>query len=556
MLLLHIIEGTDRGKRFELPSHEPQLIGRSTEALPISDETVSRRHAEITPDDGKWYLNDLDSSNGTYVNGKPVLDRIELHPGDRIRCGNLVAVLEQIGEPFRPTHIKLLDADDADINITATVETSSEAALLKSSDPLAAAMEHLRIMYRLIALTGPTFMQSELLEKAMELIFEDFRPERGLILLGDQPNRDLEPAVVRYASFHRRSEHEEIGVGRKILVEALQSGHGVLASKAMSNVLQSPGVSQTYTTYSVICVPIRTGDRVFGAIHIENSQSGVQFTEAQLQLLNVIGQHVGLALHNTDLLASKVQNERLATVGQTVASLSHSIKNILQGLRGGADAVALAIGRDDLNMAKEGWPILNRNLDRIFALTLNMLAFSKPQTLEIELINLNQLIEEVVDLVRPQCARKRAKLALDLEDDLPPIPADPNAIHQALMNLLFNAVEAVSAKRGLVTVRSRYLPDTKEAEIAVIDNGPGIDPALRKHIYEAFTSSKGQRGTGLGLAVTRKIIDDHGGHLSLDTQLGHGATFTIFLPTDSRHSDPDDTKQPKPLPNIEIDEEL
>ncbi|MCZ6835635.1 MAG: FHA domain-containing protein, partial [Planctomycetota bacterium] len=125
MLLLHIIEGADRGKKFELPGHEPQLIGRSTEALPISDETVSRRHAELTPDNGKWFVRDLDSSNGTYINGRPVLDREEVVPGDRIKCGSLVAVLEQIGDPFRTARLKLLDENDADFKIEAIVETSS-----------------------------------------------------------------------------------------------------------------------------------------------------------------------------------------------------------------------------------------------------------------------------------------------------------------------------------------------------------------------------------------------------------------------------------------------
>ena len=95
---MHIVEGPDRGKKFELPLHEPQLIGRSTEALPFTDDTISRRHAELTPDDGTWHINDLDSANGTFVNGRMIVERTELIPGDRIRCGTMVAVLEQVGE--------------------------------------------------------------------------------------------------------------------------------------------------------------------------------------------------------------------------------------------------------------------------------------------------------------------------------------------------------------------------------------------------------------------------------------------------------------------------
>src|SRR5439155_6543779 len=159
----------------------------------------------------------------------------------------------------------------------------------------------------------------------------------------------------------------------------------------------------------------------------------------------------------------KMQTERLAAMGQTVASLSHSIKNILQGLRGGADAVELALNRKDVNMALEGWPILARNLDRIYALTLNMLAYSKPRSLEIELINLHGLIKEVAELIQPQVERKKGALILDLAEDMPPAPADAGALHQALMNVLINAVEALPAKNGVVTVRTCYQPQNNLA---------------------------------------------------------------------------------------------
>jgi len=92
VLVLHIVQGPQRGRKFKLPAHEPQLIGRSSEALPIIDATVSRRHAELHPDDGRWYLRDLESANGTFVNGKRLSGRVELAPGDQIRCGSTLMV--------------------------------------------------------------------------------------------------------------------------------------------------------------------------------------------------------------------------------------------------------------------------------------------------------------------------------------------------------------------------------------------------------------------------------------------------------------------------------
>ena len=90
MLMLQVIKGPDRGRVYPLPEGEPQLIGRSTEALPMEDTAVSRRHAELTPDDGTWYVRDLDSANGTMVNGEPLTGRRKLSPGDELACGETV----------------------------------------------------------------------------------------------------------------------------------------------------------------------------------------------------------------------------------------------------------------------------------------------------------------------------------------------------------------------------------------------------------------------------------------------------------------------------------
>jgi signal transduction histidine kinase len=264
-------------------------------------------------------------------------------------------------------------------------------------------------------------------------------------------------------------------------------------------------------------------------------------------------------MQSAEAVSMKMQTERLAAMGETVASLSHSIKNILQGLRGGADAVELALNRGDMDMAREGWPILARNLDRIYNLTQNMLAYSKNRPVEIDLINLHQLINEACELIQPQAQRKKAALLTDPAADMPPVPADAAALHQALMNVLTNAVEAVPPKHGRITIATRYLPAEHEAHIIVSDNGPGIPAEFRALAFEAFTSTKGQRGTGLGLAVTRKIIQDHGGGITLrslaDDGQSSGTTVTIVLPTDRVPGlDPSDTRQPRPMAEVNGDE--
>lgn len=540
VVILHVMQGPDRGKQFQLPTHEPQLIGRSSEALPITDHTMSRRHAELTPDDGKWFLGDLKSANGTFVNGERITKRVQLAPGDQIRCGSTLMVFA-VKQEAKESPIRILGPDEMD----ATVERT-----LRSDETMhghEAAADHLKVIYQLTAITATTVKRDELLKRVMDLIFAQFRPERGFILLTAEPGGRLDPAVVRYKVKPKTLQEGHIPVSRTIVQHTLQKGEGVLATNAMNDDRFRSGDSvREYGIRSAICVPIRTAERIHGVIHIDSSLVDFTYTEAQLRLLTAIGQHAGLALQSADLVASMMQTERLAAMGETVAALSHSIKNILQGLRGGADAVEMALNRGDLKLATEGWPILSRNLDRIYSLTLNMLAWSKERSLDLEMTLVPTVIRDAVELIQPQCDRRRVGLIVDLDDAIPPIPADPHALHQALMNLLTNASEAVPDKSGVITVRAKYLP-RGAVEVHVSDNGPGVPAELQERVFEPFVSTKGQRGTGLGLAVARKIVRQHGGDITLHSTLGAGATFTFALPLEQSATDSSQTRLPRAL---------
>lgn len=547
MLVLKVIEGPDKGKRFELPEWEPQLIGRSSEALRITDQTCSRRHAELTPDKGQWYIRDLGSANGTYINGKRIsAQRVKLRLGDQIRAGSTVFVFgsKRYGPHNNP--IKTLQPEFIDAIVEQRVPSNEDSMIMAVPDPAAAAAEHLRIIYELTRITTQTMDRPDLLELVMELIFDEFEPERGFILLKDESSGEIEPAVVKYRSTPRSKDEGQIHVSRTIVSHVFKNTEGVLSSNAMKDRRFAAGDSvQNYGIRSAICVPIIYHGQVYGVIHIDTSLANYTFSESQLRLLTAIGQHTGLALSNLDLYQQQLQHARLAAVGETVASLSHSIKNILQGLRGGADVVGMSLKKQDLDLAQAGWDILSRNLDRIYALTLNMLAYSKQRRVEIEMTRMDALLDEVVQLVQPLCDRRSIALITDIDPDVPPIPLDPNTMHQALMNLLTNAVEAVEPNKGVVTLRCDYSAEEHNVYLRISDNGPGIAELEQSRVFIPFHSTKGIRGTGLGLAVTKKIVDEHHGTIDIDSTEGEGTTFTIRLTTDaSRLTDPSETLTP------------
>lgn len=537
VLVLTVIQGPDKGRKYELPDHEPQLIGRSSEALPLMDTTVSRRHAELTPDDGAWYIRDLESQNGTYVNGVKIAERLRLRPGDQVRTGSTLFVFGQT-ETKDPEVIRVLRTDQIDSSIERTMSSNADSVLMSEPEPRAAAVDHLRVIYRLTTITTQVTDRQELLRQVMEVIFSEFKPERGfIVLLGD--DESLAPTVVKYATAPRDFDDAKIHVSRTILQHVVGKGEGVLSSNAMTDPRFAKGDSvQRGHIRSAVCSPIKFRDKVYGAIYVDSSIANYTFTAEQLALLNAIGQHAGLALATAEMHHQKLQTERLAAIGETVASLSHSIKNILQGLRGGGDVVEMGLKKDDLKIAKGGWAILKRNLDRIVNLTLNMLTFSRQRRVEPELTTLGPLIDECLQLVESQARAKQVVLIADVDKDLPPVMLDPHLMHQSLMNLITNAVEAVEPNKGVVTVRAGWAgggPATSSGtgahvEISVIDNGPGIPRGKQAWIFEPFNTTKGVRGTGLGLAVAKRIVDEHQGTITIESDEGRGATFRVTLP--------------------------
>lgn len=527
MLVLTIISGPDKDRRFELPDDEPQLIGRSSEALPLSDQTISRRHAELTPDEGKWYVRDLNSANGTFLNGRRVVARTLLQEGDQIRAGNTLLVF---GRERRDMGVRF-GAENVDTHIETAVAASDESMVMAVPDPTEAAAVNLNVVYSMLELIGSTLRRDELLEKAMDLILEHFQADRAFILLEGETAEKFDPVVVRHRRQPVSSEERQIAVSRTIVDYVVNRRQGVLSSNAMNDERFSTGDSvQRYGIRSALCTPIVCKDALFGVIYLDSKIANYTYTDDQLHLLTAIGLQVGMALANMRLYAERLARERLAAVGQTVANLSHSIKNIIQGLAGGAEVVDLGLRKSNLGVVANGWEIVTRNLERIRQLTLNMLAFSKQRRPELEMTNLPRLLGEIVALVQRQFDARKVALLTAVDEDVPPVPVDPSGLHQAVLNLLNNALDAVPDEKGVVTLSCEFDERRQAARIMVADNGEGIDRENRHRVFMPFYSTKGLRGTGLGLAVTKKIIDEHGGQISVESGPAQGTSFTILLP--------------------------
>ncbi|MBN2375860.1 MAG: FHA domain-containing protein [Sedimentisphaerales bacterium] len=533
MPTLHILQGPDKGHTFDI-THTPSLVGRDSPDLPLTDNTISRRHAQLIKKNNTWAINDLNSANGTYVNGVKISGFHELKQGDQLRCGSTLIVFGErptgtgiAGEPAGS--LKIDENGNIVESAIMTTVPSMEDSVIIAGPEMSNAVGNLRILYELATAISTIFDRQQLLEKVMDMIFNSIPADRGFILLQEEEHSaELIPVVVRY----RSKEHAgEIAISHTIVNHVVEKKEGVLCSNAMRDPRFAKGKSvHDYGIRSALCAPITARNQTIGVIYVDTTVATHTYAGEQLRLLTAIGMHTGLAIEHSRLYQAGVRAERLAAAGETVAYLSHGIKNILQSLQSAADMVDLGFARGKLEISKKGWGILQRNLTKIQNLVLNMLAFSKARQPNLAMTQLNQLVTETMEMVASQADEKHVGLITDMDEHLPAIALDPNGMQQVLLNLLLNALDAVEPDKGVITVKTEYDGEKQELHLMVGDNGKGMEPEVQNNIFGAFFSSKGQGGTGLGLAVVRKIAEEHGGKVEVSSVLGEGTTFTVVLP--------------------------
>jgi len=234
-----------------------------------------------------------------------------------------------------------------------------------------------------------------------------------------------------------------------------------------------------------------------------------------------------------------VQSECLAAIGEATASIIHSVKNILNSLKGGSYMMKTGLAKNDIELVQEGWGVAQTGIDKISDLAKEMLDFTRTQKASVESSSINDIVAEVCcATTKTSEVQTLVDLTWDLDGAIPAVMIDRRAIYNAVLNLISNAIDACtdreyeSEEHPWVKVRTYLENDEGPVCIEVSDNGGGISDELKERIFAPFFSTKFNKGTGLGLAITAKIIREHGGTLLLDTSTGHGSTFTVKLSVD------------------------
>lgn len=549
MARLIVLRGVDEGKPFDLSGPVVGVGRHSSNAVALHDTQVSRRHLELRAlPAGGYQVADLGSGNGTLLNGQPVRSA-PLRTGDQLTIGQ-TTLLYTAGRPAGDEltdRVRLLGRGaDGDLPsaIVRTVGADAGSHILSRpdaarSDWLKARLAGLAALYETADAVSHILDVDELLARVLDLVLRSTEADHGCVMLRDEAGV-LSPAAVRYRDGLNRQD--ELAVSRTIVDYVLKENQGVLVTDAQADARFRAGASiQRHNIREAICVPMKGRREVVGVLFLDTQSTlkelvardagDGRFTEDHLQLASAIAHQAAIAVEESRYHRALVHAERLAAVGQTIAALSHHIKNIMQGVRFGADMVRAALAGDDRDLLGKGWKLVERNQGRIDQLILDMLSYGKEREPAVEPTDLNALCEDVLEVVRGRAAERGVALEWHPGQGVWAVPCDPEGLHRAVLNLVTNALDAVEDRPGAkVAVQALVEPDGEWAKVVVLDNGPGIPADRLEAVFKPFESTKGSRGTGLGLPVSRKILREHGGDVVVQSVVDKGTKFAARLP--------------------------
>jgi signal transduction histidine kinase len=362
-----------------------------------------------------------------------------------------------------------------------------------------------------------------LLSKVNDLLFNWVEADRACILVFDQLSDDFESTA--YAS-REGLPPGEFAICSKIVAQAQQS-LGIGCVKHSS--LQRDKVSKA------ISVPLHARNNVLGLIYLdfldETKNRGSIPDLEQTKVLNSIAAQLAVAIQSHLDQQARLQSEPSTSTGDKLVSLSHHIKNILQGATGGAHILQESLSTGNLELAKQGWEIVQRNQTKVSQILLDLISSSCTDEPEFALTNLNSLVSKVIQKLQLTHKLSQLRTLWEPNKEIPKILVQQHSIFQSIENLILNAAEACQANpNGCVNISLEFDSPKSEYKIIVRDNGCGISEEDLPNIFSPFETSKTDRKTGIGLAAAQKFARDHNGEVLVSSKLGEGSEFTLVLP--------------------------
>ncbi|RKY92010.1 hypothetical protein DRQ15_03540 [candidate division KSB1 bacterium] len=330
-----------------------------------------------------------------------------------------------------------------------------------------------------------------------------------------------------------------------VLIKTVREKRPFKIENAASNSMVSPEFQQAFDMEEFATAPLIAKNRVVGIVVADNKFSNFPLQPDRIKLLSLFASQAGLAIENAETyrkLEDKVaqlnrayqqlqeahekllRSERLATVGKMAAHIAHEIRNPLTAIGGFARAILRE--PQDIENVKLGGKIISREVNRLEKILANVLDFTKISQPFKQQHDINAIIEEVIQLNKPVMHERNISCNIQLHSSLPPAWVDEEQIKQALVNILVNSIHSIH-HQGKISVSTDLVDEQVLIEIS--DNGAGMTKETLENMFNPFFTTK-SGGTGLGMAVTQRIIEEHGGEIQVESEKGKGTTFRIFIP--------------------------
>ena len=345
----------------------------------------------------------------------------------------------------------------------------------------------------------------------------------------------------------------------EIVVRTVRDKKRFLVLDARNDERVSERFREMIGSNSFVSVPLVAKDEVIGVILADNLYSGHPITDERAELLALFANHAGLAIENgesysrlqdeikdrirayhklEEMREREVRTGQLAAIGEMAARVAHEIRNPLVNIGLLARQIVKSMAPDDPRHDKAG--IIVGEVMRLEQILTDVVDFSKPATPNKLTMNIDNVVDNVTDFVRPQLGERNIELIRVQESPVPQIQADPAQLKQALLNIVKNAMEAIDTD-GIITITTKCRDNMVSIDVA--DTGPGIMDYVLGNMYNLFYTTK-PGGSGLGLAITRKIIEDHRGMLNVSSTPGTGTTFSVQLPLQPENDSMPQTPNP------------
>jgi PAS domain S-box-containing protein len=234
----------------------------------------------------------------------------------------------------------------------------------------------------------------------------------------------------------------------------------------------------------------------------------------------------------TDITQLRTLQDHLSLLGLMIGSMSHGVKGILTSLDGGIYKVETGRAKGDQKRVEEGWAMVRDKAARIKKTVLDILYYAKSRELNLESRDLSDFTDQVASVIRPKAEARGIDFRVEMAPELGSLEMEETALSAAMVNFLENSIDACADDAGKAAhaIVFRVQGDGEAVRFEVVDNGMGMEPGTREKMFTLFFSSKGAKGTGLGLYISNQVVREHGGRIEVDSEFGAGTTVRVHLP--------------------------